>query len=117
MLEKALSDGPQIVTKHGEEVAVVVSAEEYRRLNGKGEKMDFREFLIVGIEWERGWRYGLTRTEGVLWLQVDIGDLRHDLGPSEKLQSPPVFLAHGGADVISRPNANPNSAAPPMPMP
>jgi prevent-host-death family protein len=36
-------DGPQFVTKHGEEVAVVVSIAEYRHLRGGGG--DFKEFL------------------------------------------------------------------------
>lgn len=63
------------------------------------EAMDSREFLIIGIEWERGWRYGLTRSDGGVWVQIDIADLRHDLGPAETLESPPVFLALAGGDV------------------
>ena len=35
--------GPQIVTRHGEEVAAVIDIAEYRRL--KGETQDFKEFL------------------------------------------------------------------------
>ena len=34
LVECARRDGPQVVTKHGKEAAVVVSAEEYRRLRG-----------------------------------------------------------------------------------
>lgn len=34
--------GPQIVTRHGTEVAVVISAEEYRRLY---DEPDFKAFL------------------------------------------------------------------------
>jgi hypothetical protein len=34
---------PQIVTKHGEEVAVVIDIAEYRRL--RGESMTFMEYL------------------------------------------------------------------------
>jgi prevent-host-death family protein len=37
------ADGPQFVTKHGEEVAVVVSIAEYRHLREGGR--DFKEFL------------------------------------------------------------------------
>jgi hypothetical protein len=37
------ADGPQFVTRHGEEVAVVVSITEYRHLR-QGER-DFKEFL------------------------------------------------------------------------
>jgi prevent-host-death family protein len=37
------TDGPQFVTRHGEEVAVVIDIAEYRRLRGGVE--DFKEFL------------------------------------------------------------------------
>lgn len=46
LLRRAVADGPQIVTRHGEPVAVVVSADEYRRL--AGERPDFRDFLLSG---------------------------------------------------------------------
>jgi len=36
-------DGPQFVTRHGEEVAVVIDIAEYRRLRGGGP--DFKAFL------------------------------------------------------------------------
>ncbi len=36
LVERARSDGPQVVTKHGREAVVVISAEEYRRLRGDG---------------------------------------------------------------------------------
>jgi antitoxin Phd len=36
LVERARSEGPQVVTKHGKEAVVVVSAEEYRRLLGNG---------------------------------------------------------------------------------
>ncbi len=64
------------------------------------EAIESHEFLIVGIEWERGWRYKLARTNEALWLQVDISDLRHDMAPGELLAAPPVFLAlkNGTAD-------------------
>ena len=34
LVERARNEGPQIVTKHGKDAVVVVSAEEYRRLSG-----------------------------------------------------------------------------------
>ena len=34
LVERARRDGPQVVTKHGKEAVVVVSAEDYRRLRG-----------------------------------------------------------------------------------
>ena len=40
-------EGPQVVTRHGEEVVVVVPAEEWRRMSGGGERrMNFKEFLM-----------------------------------------------------------------------
>jgi prevent-host-death family protein len=43
VLRAAESGEPQIVTKHGEEVAVVIDIAEYRRL--RGESMTFMDFL------------------------------------------------------------------------
>lgn len=40
-------DGPQFVTRHGEEVAVVIDIAEYRRLKGDS-SMDFKDFLLSG---------------------------------------------------------------------
>ena len=44
VVEQARLDGPQIVTRHGKEVAVVVGIDEYRRL--RGETKDFKQFLL-----------------------------------------------------------------------
>ncbi len=47
LVRRAEREGPQVVTRHGEEVVVVVPAEEWRRVSGGGEKkMDFKEFLM-----------------------------------------------------------------------
>jgi prevent-host-death family protein len=48
LVRRAEREGPQVVTRHGEEVVVVVPAEEYRRLSeGDGKtRMDFKEFLM-----------------------------------------------------------------------
>lgn len=48
LLRSATTEGPQIVTRHGEEIAVVVDIAEYRRL--KGEVLDFKDFLRSGPE-------------------------------------------------------------------
>lgn len=34
LVERARSEGPQVVTKHGKDAVVVVSAEDYKRLSG-----------------------------------------------------------------------------------
>ena len=36
LVERARRDGPQVVTKHGREAVVIVSAEDYRQLRGGG---------------------------------------------------------------------------------
>jgi prevent-host-death family protein len=43
LIRSVEADGPQFVTRHGEEVAVVVSITEWRHLR-EGER-DFKEFL------------------------------------------------------------------------
>jgi prevent-host-death family protein len=58
VLRAAESGEPQIVTKHGEEVAVLIDIAEYRRL--RGESVSFMEYLRVApsadadFEIERG---------------------------------------------------------------
>lgn len=44
VVQRAIDEGPQVVTRHGESVVVVISAEEYRRLTCP--KPDFAEFLL-----------------------------------------------------------------------
>jgi prevent-host-death family protein len=46
LVRRTLEEGPQVVTKHGEEVVGVVPVEEFRRISKDGEKMDFKEFLM-----------------------------------------------------------------------
>lgn len=43
LIRSVETDGPQFVTRHGEEVAVVIDIAEYRRLRGGAE--DFKSFL------------------------------------------------------------------------
>ncbi|GAA0433294.1 antitoxin [Acrocarpospora corrugata] len=49
VVRRAVSEGPQVVTRHGEEVAVVVDIAEYRRLTGGAP--DFRRFLLAEPDW------------------------------------------------------------------
>jgi prevent-host-death family protein len=46
VVRKAHDEGPQIITRHGDEVAVILDMAEYRRL--KGGEPDFKEFLMSG---------------------------------------------------------------------
>jgi prevent-host-death family protein len=50
LLRHARAHGPQVVTKHGEEVAVVVSIEDYRRLTE--ELPSFKELLLAAPDLE-----------------------------------------------------------------
>jgi len=43
LIDRSIKDGPQVVTRHGEPTAVVLSVAEYERL--KKRKPDFKEFL------------------------------------------------------------------------
>ncbi len=44
LVERAVTHGPQILTKHGRETVVVLEIGEYRRLAGPPK--DFAEFLL-----------------------------------------------------------------------
>ena len=54
VINKALAEGPQVVTRRGEEVAVILSADECNRL--KKSKSSLREFFrespLVGVDLE-----------------------------------------------------------------
>ena len=43
LIRSVEADGPQVVTRHGEDVAVVISIAEYRHLRPEGE--NFKAFL------------------------------------------------------------------------
>jgi prevent-host-death family protein len=46
LVRRALDEGHQVVTRHGQEVVVVLSTEEFRRLTGQ--TLAFKEFLLSG---------------------------------------------------------------------
>jgi alpha-galactosidase len=54
-----------------------------------------QELLLTGIEWERGWRYRLSRADGVIWLQVEQTELQPSLGPGQSMSLPPIFHGTG----------------------
>lgn len=45
LVQRALDEGPQVVTRRGVAVVVVVSSEEFRRLHGTA--VDFKDFLLA----------------------------------------------------------------------
>jgi antitoxin Phd len=50
VVNRAQSEGPQIVTKRGVERAVVLSYDDYRQLTGQ--KMSFKDYLLCGPSFE-----------------------------------------------------------------
>ena len=50
LLRAVKRDGPQVVTRHGEEIAVVIDISEYHRL--RGDPADFKDFLRSGLDWD-----------------------------------------------------------------
>jgi antitoxin Phd len=59
VIERARAEGPQMITKHGKECAVVLSIEDYRVL--VAHRPDFKSYLLEGpkvgdftIERDRG---------------------------------------------------------------
>jgi antitoxin Phd len=60
LVQKAIDEGPQTVTRHGREVVVMVSVEEFRLMQKR--QIDFKEFLALapleGVDLERDRDYG-----------------------------------------------------------
>ena len=50
MIRRALAEGPQTVTRHGDEVVVVLAIDTYRRL--VGEVPDFKTYLAAAPDLE-----------------------------------------------------------------
>jgi prevent-host-death family protein len=50
LVQKAIDEGPQTVTRHGKDVVVVVAAEEFRKLSAR--RPSLLEVLMSGPEGE-----------------------------------------------------------------
>jgi prevent-host-death family protein len=50
VVERAIAEGPQVVTRRGRAVVVVIAIEAYRRLSEGGH--DFKRFLVEGPDFE-----------------------------------------------------------------
>lgn len=50
LVDRALAEGPQIVTRRGQEVVAVVAIDEYRRLH---RRPDFKRFLRTAPDFEQ----------------------------------------------------------------
>jgi antitoxin Phd len=66
VLQEAIQHGPQIITKRGVEVAILLSYSEYRKMIASQKKLSdfFRESPLVGVD---------------LDLDRDTSDLREDM--------------------------------------
>ncbi|SDG04203.1 prevent-host-death family protein [Sinosporangium album] len=49
VLRRVAAEGPQVVTRHGEKIAVIVDIDEYRRLSHRSP--DFSDFLLADPDW------------------------------------------------------------------
>ena len=63
VVDEAMQNGPQLITRRGIEAAVVISFADYRKMVAKQEKLTvfFRESPLVGVELDlvrdtTGWR-------------------------------------------------------------
>ena len=52
VVNKAVSGGPQVITKHGTETVVVISYEKYQRLKQSGTSLSefFRSSPLAGVD-------------------------------------------------------------------
>lgn len=56
VIDKAITQGPQVVTRRGKEVAVILSLDEYRRLRKASISLVdfFRNSPLVGVDLDLG---------------------------------------------------------------
>jgi antitoxin Phd len=45
LVDRAIDEGPQVISRHGRETAVVVSVRDYRRMTGDD---GFKDYLVSG---------------------------------------------------------------------
>ncbi len=56
------------------------------------EETSAREFLFVGVEWERDWVVRFKNDGDGILLTAGLIDIKHDLKPGAALESPRIFL-------------------------
>jgi prevent-host-death family protein len=76
MIRAVMSDGPQVITRHGEEVAVVVDIGEYRRLTRPA--ADLASILLGGPKLNGGTAEVFAEIEA---------ERRADFGPTVDLEA------------------------------
>ena len=70
VLDQAESEGPQVITHHGKERAVVLSMDSYRTLKPVEEKPDFISFLLSGPKFD--WDDALERDHSADDREIDL---------------------------------------------
>jgi prevent-host-death family protein len=50
LIRTAHAEGPQVVTRHGEEIAVVIDISDYRHL--RGDLAEFKDYLRSGADFD-----------------------------------------------------------------
>lgn len=70
VVQRARSEGPQMVTLRGERAAVVLSAEDYDRLAGK--KKSLAEYLLTGPVWDDEFVEEVNRRSDTMIRDVDL---------------------------------------------
>jgi prevent-host-death family protein len=65
VVDQATSDGPQVITRRGEEVAVVISPASYRQLTARKQALSafFRCSPLVGVDLDTARDRSPVRTE------------------------------------------------------
>lgn len=61
LIQDAVKKGPQFITRHGKETAVIISLKEYHRLTGKNP--DFKDFLLSAPKINGGLKIQRDRSE------------------------------------------------------
>ncbi|MGI5289321.1 type II toxin-antitoxin system Phd/YefM family antitoxin [Nonomuraea polychroma] len=69
VVRRAHDEGPQVVMRHGRDVAVILDMEEYRRLKRQEPKPDFKEFLLSGPDLSE---LDLTRDTNTEMREIDF---------------------------------------------
>ncbi len=66
VVDNALRSGPQIITRHGQEVVIVLSVDEYRQMKASQGKLSdfFRESPLAGLDLDMSRDTSLPR-EGI----------------------------------------------------
>jgi alpha-galactosidase len=63
------------------------------------EAVDRTEFLVIGVQQERGWTLSLDKLEDRLHLSVILHDMEKNIAPKASLAACPIFVGACGGDL------------------